>query len=207
MLDLVTLEGRFVVLEPLTMEHVPGLVLASTQARDTFSLTDVPADETDMKRYVKSALAEWDSGTMLPFATVRREAGRVVGSTRFGNVEFWDWPEGNPNQRGIHLPDVVEIGWTWLSPEAQRTAINTEAKLLMLTYAFETLQVHRVRLKTDARNERSRNAIERLGAKFDGIIRAAQTAYDGEIRDSAFFSILDSEWPAVKIRLSARLGL
>lgn len=205
MLDLVTLEGRFVRLEPLSMDHVPALVHAASQARDTYGLTDVPADETDMRRYVGAALAGRDSGAMLPFATIDSQVRRVVGSTRFGNVEFWNWPEGNPYQRGEHLPDVVEIGWTWLAPEAQRTGINTEAKLLMLTHAFESLRVHRVSLRTDSRNERSRKAIERLGAKFDGVIRASQTAYDGAIRDSAVYSILDSEWPEVKDQLAARL--
>lgn len=192
-------------LEPLAKDHIPGLVRAATQARDTYGLTDVPSEESDMLRYVRAALAGRQSGTMLPFATIDRQAQRVVGSTRFGNVEFWKWPDSNPHQRGENLPDVVEIGWTWLSSDAQRTGINTEAKLLMLTHAFETLRVHRVSLKTDARNERSRKAIERLGAKFDGVIRAAQTAYDGAIRDSAFFSILDSEWAEVKGRLEARL--
>jgi len=205
LLALVTLEGRHVLLEPLSLNHVPDLVHAAIQPRETFGLTDVPADELDMRRYVESALAGRNSGTMLPFATIDRKAERVVGSTRFGNVEFWSWPEGNLNQRGENLPDVVEIGWTWLSPDAQRTAINTEAKLLMLTYAFESLRVHRVSLKTDSRNERSRRAIERLGAKFDGVIRAAQTAYDGAIRDSAYYSVLDSEWPSVKSQLAARL--
>ncbi len=201
MLDLVTLEGRAVRLEPLSLDHVPALVRAATQSRDTYGLTDVPADEPDMRRYVNRALSGRDTGSTLPFAIIDRVTGKVVGSTRFGNIESWDWPTGNPHQRGEHLPDVVEIGWTWLAPEAQRTGINTEAKLLMLTHAFETWKVHRVSFRTDRRNERSRVAIERLGATFDGVVRAASIAYDGAVRDSAVYSILDSEWPGVKNRL------
>jgi RimJ/RimL family protein N-acetyltransferase len=132
-------------------------------------------------------------------------SGRVVGSTRYLNVEFWAWPAGNPLQRGAGLPDVVEIGATWLAPAAQRTPINTEAKLLMLTHAFEVWRVHRVSLMTDARNMRSRTAILRLGAKVDGVIRAARVAVDGVIRDTAAFSIVESEWPSVKAGLRVAL--
>ena len=205
MLDLVTLEGRRVLLEPLSLEHIPDLVQAANQSRETYTFTNVPADAASMGRYVETALAGRDSGIMLPFATIDRKAERAVGSTRFLNVEFWTWPVGNPQQRGKNLPDVVEIGATWLASGAQRTGINTEAKLLMLTLAFETWLVHRVSLQTDARNERSRIAIERLGAQLDGVIRAARVAFDGAVRDSAVFSILDSEWPAVKVQLAALL--
>ena len=205
MLDLVTLEGRNVRLEPMSIDHVPALVRAATQSRATYDLTDVPADEPGMRRYVDTALSLRDAAKALPFTTINRATGNVVGSTRFGNIEFWNWPAGNPHQRGERLPDVVEIGWTWLSPEAQRTGINTEAKLLMLTHAFESWMVHRVSFRTDSRNERSRAAIERLGARFNGVVRAASIAYDGAIRDSAVYSILDSEWPQVKDRLAGLL--
>src|SRR5688572_14752314 len=157
-----------------------------------------------MRAYVQSALAEHAARRAMPFATLDA-TGTVVGATRFGNIEFWTWPAGNPNQRGADVPDVVEIGWTWLSASAQRTAVNTEAKLLMLTHAFETWRVHRVSLMTDARNTRSRQAIERLGARADGVLRAQRPATDGGIRDTAAYSILDGEWPAVKARLRARL--
>ena len=203
--DLVPLEGRYVLLEPLSLNHIPDLVRAATQSRVTYHLTGVPSDESGMRRYVGTALSGRDSGTCLPFATFDRATGRVVGSTRFGNIEFWDWPVGNPHQRGEHLPDVVEIGWTWLAPDAQRTGINTEAKLLMLTHAFESWLVHRVCLRADRRNERSRAAIERLGAQFDGVVRAVQIAYDGTIRDMAVYSILDTEWPELKTRLAGLL--
>jgi N-acetyltransferase len=205
-LDPLTLEGRHVRLEPLTMAHVPLLLAAARGPRDTFAFTTVPADEAEAMTYVGAALRAHAAEKVLPFATVDRVAGRVVGSTRFLNVEFWDWPEDSPFQRGADRPDVVEIGATWLAPSAQRTAINTEAKLLMLTHAFETWRVHRVSLVTDARNMRSRNAILRLGARFDGVLRAVRVAADFTIRDTAAYSILDSEWPEVKAGLAARLG-
>ncbi len=205
MLTPVTLEGRHVWLEPLAPGHVPALLAAAAGSRESFALTYVPGDEAAMRQYVEGALAEQQAGRALPFATVDRDAKRVVGSTRFGNIEFWAWPAGSPLQRGADVPDVVEIGWTWLTPEAQRTAINTEAKLLMLRHAFETWRVHRVSLMTDARNMQSRNAILRLGARFDGVLRTARVASDGGIRDTAAYSILDSEWPAVKENLTARL--
>jgi len=201
----VTLEGRFVRLEPLSVAHIPGLVAAADGSRETYGFTLVPADEAEARAYVANALAEQEAGRALPFATIDRAAGRVVGSTRLFNIEYWPWPAGNVNQRGAERPDVVEIGWTWLAASAQRTPINTEAKLLMLAHAFDAWRVHRVSLMTDARNQRSRNAILRLGARFDGVLRAARPASDGTIRDTAAFSILDSEWPAIRTRLSTRL--
>ncbi len=201
----VTLEGRFVRLEPLGVAHIPGLVAAADGSRDTYGFTLVPTDEAEAHAYVANALAEQEAGRALPFATIDRAAGRVVGSTRLFNIEYWPWPAGNVNQRGAERPDVVEIGWTWLAASAQRTPINTEAKLLMLAHAFDEWRVHRVSLMTDARNQRSRNAILRLGARFDGVLRAARPASDGTIRDTAAFSILDSEWPAIRTRLSTRL--
>jgi N-acetyltransferase len=204
-LDPVTLEGLYVRLEPLTADHVPALLDVATGPRETFALTYVPSDVPSMRQYVATALADREAGRALPFATVDRQANRVVGSTRFGNIEFWTWPPGNPHQRGEHVPDVVEIGWTWLAASAQRSGINTEAKLLMLGHAFEHWRVHRVSLMTDARNTRSREAIQRLGACFDGVLRSARPASDGGIRDTAAYSILDSEWPAVKAALQARL--
>ena len=192
-------------LEPLSLDHVPALAAAASGPRETFMLTGVPDGESEAKAYVEYALAEQAVDRAVPFATVNRQSGLVVGSTRFFDISFWDWPAGDPNQRGADLPDAVEIGHTWLSVDAQRTGINTEAKFLMLTHAFETWQVHRVRLTTDARNERSRRAIERLGARLDGILRATRNAYDEGIRDSAYYSILDSEWPEVKQALRKRL--
>jgi RimJ/RimL family protein N-acetyltransferase len=194
-MELITLQGNLVRLEPLSVHHLRGLLEAAQLDQSTYSLTSVPTTETAMKSYLETAI---NNPLQMPFATIDTRVNRVVGSTRFA-LEFWAWE--NLLSRAPN-PDAVEIGWTWLAKDAQRSGINTEAKLLMLTHAFETWQVHRVTLKTDARNMRSRNAIERLGAKFDGVLRAAVPASDGGIRDSAYFSILASEWGAVKTRLS-----
>ena len=205
MLDSPVLQGRLVRPEPLTLAHVQGLVEAATAERETFRYTGVPLDLDSARSYVAKALAEQHDDTSIPFATIDMRSARVAGATRFMRIEYWDWPSGSPYQRGEELPDALEIGATWLAPWAQRTGINTEAKLLMLTYAFEAWHVYRVRFSTDARNARSRAAIERLGARPEGVLRAHHAAYDGEIRDSAFYSILDSEWPAAKAALAVRL--
>ncbi len=171
----VILEGRYVRLEPLTPGHARALAAAAAGPRETYALTTVPEGEPGTRGYIDTALRDQEAGRSLPFATVARSTGRVVGSTRFLNIEFWTWPAGHALQRGEDVPDVVEIGATWLAAEAQRTPINTEAKLLMLIHteakllmlihAFEEWRVHRVSLMTDARNERSRNAILRVGAR------------------------------------------
>ena len=193
----VTLEGRHVRLEPLAPAHVERLVVAANEDRATYRFTTVPADIGDMSDYVERARAASEAGTELPFATCSVATGAVVGSTRFLELEQWD---------GAAVPTVGEIGYTWLAASAQRTAINTEAKLLMLGHAFETWGVHRIHLKTDARNERSRNAIARLGARFEGVRRAHVPAADGGIRDSAYYSILAAEWPGVRDGLLRRLA-
>ena len=200
------LEGRHVRLEPLGVGHARDLLAAACGPRETYAFTTVPADEPSMVGYIEAALRDQEAGRALPFATVAKTTGRVVGSTRFGNIEFWPWLPGNSNQRGRDVPDVVEIGWTWLAADVQRTPVNTEAKLLMLAHAFETWRVHRVSFMTDAHNERSRRAILRLGARFDGVLRSARAASDGGIRDTAAFSILENEWPAVKTQLQSRLN-
>jgi len=202
----VTLEGRVVRLEPLAPRHLAPLLAAASGPRDSYGFTSVPANEAEIARWAETAFADRDAGRAMPFATVQRATGRAVGTTRFGNIEFWPWPSGSAFQRGEDRPDVVEIGWTWLAAGAQRTAVNTEAKLLMLTHAFEAWRVHAVRLQTDARNERSRNAILRIGARFDGVVRVSRVASDGIIRDTAVFSIIEAEWPEVKTRLQARLA-
>jgi RimJ/RimL family protein N-acetyltransferase len=202
----IVLGGRRVRLEPLTLDHVQPLLDAANESRANYGLTHVPSDEPTMRAYVTTAIATREQGLALPFATVDLAVGRVVGSTRFGNIEYWVWP----GARVLPLPSVdfeaAEIGWTWLAASAQRTAINTEAKLLMLTHAFETWRVRRVNLKTDARNERSRNAIARIGASFEGILRSHMPSYDGGVRDTALYSILASEWPAAKAALERRLA-
>ena len=201
----VVLEGRYARLEPLGVGHVRDLLAAASGPRESYAFTTVAADEPSTVRYIEAALRDQEAGRALPFATVAKATGRVVGSTRFGNIEFWAWPPGNANQRGEDAPDAAEIGWTWLAADAQRTPINTETKLMMLAHAFEAWRVHRVGLMTDARNERSRRAILRLGARFDGVIRAQRPGSDGAIRDTAAFSILDHEWPMVKRQLHSRL--
>ncbi len=202
----IALAGRGARLESLTLDHVAGLLGAANESRATYGLTNVPRDEAAMRAYVTTAIATREQGMALPFATIDRARDRVVGTTRFGNLEYWAWPY----ERVPPLPlvdfEAAEIGWTWLAASAQRTAINTEAKLLMLTHAFETWGLRRVNLKTDARNERSRNAILRIGASFDGVLRAHMPSYDGSVRDTAFFSLLASEWPAAKAALERRLA-
>jgi RimJ/RimL family protein N-acetyltransferase len=164
---------------------------------------------------VTDALAHVATGAHVAFATVRRggsggaggSAGpdRVVGATRFCEVAYWNWPPGATHQRR-GVPDVVDIGFTWLAGSAQRSPVNTEAKLLMMTHAFEVWEVHRVALQTDVRNKRSWAAIERIGGQLDGIMRADRPGADDTVRTSARFSIVASEWPAVKERLVARLA-
>lgn len=200
-----TLTGRFVRLEPLDHAHVGALVAAASEARDTYALTQVPADAAAMQAYVDEALTMAARGQAVPFATVDLRRGRVVGSTRFGNLERWSWPGAPlPPASPVGL-DAVEIGWTWLAASAQRTHVNTEAKLLMLAHAFDVWRVRRVTLKTDARNARSRANIERVGARLDGVLRAHMPAFDGGVRDSAVYSLLAAEWPAARERLAARL--
>ena len=140
----------------------------------------------------------------MPFATVRLSDDALVGSTRFFDLERWAWPPGHP-RHDLETPDVGEIGYTWLSAAAIRTAINTEAKLLMLTHAFETWRMLRVCFHTDARNERSRAALERIGGRFEGILRAHRIAADHIPRDSARFAIVEADWPTVKTRLRGLL--
>jgi RimJ/RimL family protein N-acetyltransferase len=203
----IVLTGTHVRLEPLTRAHVGALVDAATSgSRETYAFTTVPVTEAAAVAYIDEALRLQAAGRALPFATVDARSGRVVGSTRYLNVEFWSWPAGSSLQRGEEVPDVVEIGATWLAAAAQRTAINTEAKLVMLTQAFEVWRVHRVSLVTDARNARSRAAILRLGARFDGVLRVARVAVDGIIRDTAAYSIVEAEWPEVKAGLQRRLS-
>jgi RimJ/RimL family protein N-acetyltransferase len=203
--DSVVLTGAHVRLEPLARVHVPGLVAAAAEDPALYAWTPLALDADGMTRYIDTAVRWREEGTALPFATVRRADGRVLGSTRFFLIERWEWPAGHPNaSRGT--PDGCEIGYTWLSASAVRTAANTEAKLLMLAYAFEHWRVQRVCFHTDMRNERSRNALARLGAVFEGTLRAHRLASDLIPRDSARFSIVAAEWPGVRQRLTQRLA-
>lgn len=203
--DSVVLSGRYVRLEPLSRAHVAGLVAAAAEDPALYAWTPLPLAAEGMTRYVDTAVRWRAEGTALPFATVRLADGRVIGSTRFFLIERWDWPAGHPNASRSG-PDACEIGYTWLAASAIRTAANTEAKLLMLAHAFERWGVHRVCFHTDMRNARSREALARLGAVFEGTLRAHRLASDLIPRDSARFSIVASEWPGVRQRLTQRLS-
>jgi RimJ/RimL family protein N-acetyltransferase len=189
----VLLEGRHVRLEPLTRQHLPALV-AAAQDPEVFQYFVTPplGDVAEMTKWLESILKGQAAGTDVGWATVRRSDGRVVGATTYLDIRRVN--------RGL------EIGNTWLAKEAWRTPINTEAKLLQLTHAFETLGAWRVQLKTDERNIRSREAITRLGCTFEGILRKYQVRHDGFIRNTAMFSLLEAEWPAAKARLAAKLA-
>jgi N-acetyltransferase len=199
-----TLRGKFINLEPLDLKHVDALVTAAANNEELYRWSPVPQDKTTATKYIKTALAWQEAGTAVPFATIRLSDNAVIGSTRFWNIERWAWPQGHELYERP-TPDACEIGYTWLTRSAIRTAANTEAKLLMLAYAFETWKVSRVCFHTDMRNARSRVALERIGGKFEGVLRAHRMAADFIPRDSARFSILVSEWPETKKRLTALL--
>ncbi|RSS83306.1 GNAT family N-acetyltransferase [Streptomyces sp. WAC06614] len=211
----VLLAGRFVRLEPLAPHHTEALAVAGAEDRTTYAFTPVPHGVEAALEYIDRALADQAAGRSLPFAIVRRRDGRVVGSTRFLELDYWQGPLVWPSVPGVPygdpltaIPDAAEIGNTWLSPAAQGTGINTEAKLLMLRHAFETWGVRRISLRADARNTRSRVAMEKLGFTSEGVRRAHSRGLDGVVRSTAFYSILDEEWPTVRsiieLRLSAR---
>jgi N-acetyltransferase len=198
------LNGTRVRLEPLDRRHIAPLVAASSGDSSFYRWSFVPQGEEQVRTYVEQALSLAASGRALPFATVRQDDGVVIGSTRFFDLERWPWPaERRPRSDATY--DTCEIGYTWLAPAAIRTAANTEAKLLMLTHAFETWGLRAVTFHTDARNARSRAAIERVGGQFEGILRSHRLAIDFVPRDSARYSIVESEWPAVKERLARLL--
>lgn len=189
----IQLEGRFVRLEPLAADHAEGL-LAAARAPAIWTYMPVPPPDSvgDVQKWIEDAQHGQQAGTELAFATVRRADGRMVGSTRYLDIR-------RPHR-------ALEIGWTWLAPEAQRTPVNTEAKYLMLRHAFETHGAVRVQLKTDERNEKSRRAILGLGAIFEGVLRNYQTRpHDGYVRNTAMYGITERDWPDVKARLEARL--
>jgi RimJ/RimL family protein N-acetyltransferase len=198
-LDVPALDGSLVRLEPLSMSHAPDLQEAAEEDRSSYRFTLVPR-AAEVAAYLEAQCGRGSDG-LTPFAQVRVRDGRAVGCTA-----FWDprtWP-GRPELR------AVEIGWTWLASSVQRSGINVEAKLLLFTYAFETLGVARVDLKTDARNEASRRAIERLGARFEGVLRNWSPSWasgeEGMLRDSAMFSVIAAEWPTVKSALAVRVA-
>ena len=199
------LQGRHVRLEPLEFRHTEALVAASAADPSLYEWSLVPQGREAVERYIATALAWREAGTAVPFATVRLADSAVIGSTRFWEVERWAWPAGHA-QYGRTTPDVCEIGYTWLTATAIRSGANTEAKFLMLQYAFESWQVYRVSFHTDARNLRSRAALERLGARQEGLLRAHRMAADYTPRDSMRYSITAAEWPAAKRRLEGYLA-
>ncbi|HLS47466.1 MAG TPA: GNAT family N-acetyltransferase [Gemmatimonadales bacterium] len=187
----VTLEGKVVRLEPLGPEHEPALLAVAQDERIWRYTIHDPRTPEAMRAYVGSALSDRDRGEALPFVVFLRETGEIIGATRFHAISA-------PN-RGL------EIGFTWYAPRFWRTRVNTECKYLLLSYAFDRLGCIRVELKTDSRNDRSRNAILRLGAVEEGTLRSKVIMRDGHRRNAIYFSILDHEWPGVKQRLEGLL--
>ncbi len=196
----VTLTGEHVRLEPLTLDHADELVEAASADRSAYDLTWVPDHADAMTSYISGLLEDHAAGRVLPFAQCRTDTGEAVGCTRYLDPHWW---------RGRPEPDEIEIGGTWLGAGAQRTGINTEAKYLLLLYAFERLDVWRVAICTDARNQRSRDAILRIGASFEGVLRNHRLRSDTETpspRTTAVYSIVNDEWADVKHTLEERLG-
>ncbi len=192
MFEPVCLEGRGVRLEPLALSHAEGLLAASVDPEIwTYLMVPQPQTVSEMEAWIGAALDQQRLGNHLPFAIVDRARNAVCGTTRYLDIR--------PADR------AVEIGWTWLSREAQRTAVNTECKFLLLRHAFEKLGCERVQLKTDARNARSRTAIERIGGQFEGILRRYQRYWHGFQRDTAIYGIVAEAWPKVKEQLEAKL--
>ena len=191
-MDVPTLTGSRVILEPLSLAHVDALCETGLDPEIWRYTTSRVRNRDDMVLYVETALQWQREGTAVPFATIDRASKRVVGSSRFANIA----PE---HKR-------AEIGWTWIARDFQRTHVNTEAKYLMLRLAFEQWKYLRVELKTSSRNERSRAAILRLGAVEEGTLRKHMINSDGSSRDSVYFSIIDEEWPAAKARMEEMMG-
>ncbi len=187
----VTLQGRIVRLEPLSLEHVPGLAEVGLDPAIWRWTIARPSSEEDLREWAEAALANRAAGTEMPFVTIEASTGRPIGSSRYMNIVL-------EHRR-------LEIGWTWVAPPWQRSGANREAKLLQLRQAFEVLGCRRVEFKTDSRNEASRNALLGIGAQFEGIFRNHMVMPDGPMRHSAWYSVIDEEWPAVRYRLEASL--
>jgi RimJ/RimL family protein N-acetyltransferase len=187
----VTLEGRIVRLEPLSLEHVAGLAEVGLDPAIWRWTIARPVTEDDLRAWADAALANRAAGTEMPFVTIEAATGRPIGSSRYMNIVL-------EHRR-------LEIGWTWVAPPWQRSGANREAKLLQLRHAFEVLGCRRVEFKTDSRNEASRNALLGIGAQFEGIFRNHMVMPDGPMRHSAWYSVIDEEWPAVRDRLEGSL--
>lgn len=188
----VTLDGKRVRMEPMTANHLEALIAAGG-FDELWRWTAVSAaSREDMTNYVNAALAEAEKGVAVPFVTVDKQSGKIIGSSRFGNID-------SANLK-------TEIGWTWITPAFQRSHVNSEAKLLMMTHAFEVWKCVRVELKTDFLNQKSRNAMKRIGCVEEGVLRSNMLVQGGRYRDSIYYSVLSSEWPAVKERLTGLLA-
>jgi RimJ/RimL family protein N-acetyltransferase len=198
--DVPVLCGSLVRLEPLSVSHGEDLAISAEEDRAAYGFTRVPR-AWEVEEYLSAHFERAKGGKLAPLAQIRQDDGRAVGCTAYWDPRFW------PGRSGLY---AIEIGWTWLAASAQRTGINAEAKLLLLEYAFETMGVVRADLKTDARNEQSRRAIERLGARFEGVLRNWSQSHapgeEGLLRDSAMFSVIAPEWPATKATLRRRLA-
>jgi len=187
----IVLEGESVILAPLKLDYLDDLWKAAAHDSLWLWTMDIIKIKDDLQRYVETALNEFERKVSLPFVTIEKSSNTIIGSTRFGNID-------TKNRK-------AEIGWTWINPRWQRTQVNTETKFLMLRHAFEIWQCVRVELKTDALNEKSRNAILRIGAKEEGILRRHLITDAGRFRDTVYFSIIDSEWQTVKANLNEKL--
>jgi len=188
----VTLEGDLIRLEPLLLDHVPDLCQVGLTPSIWEWNTRRMTTPDDMRRYVEEAISERDRGESIPFAIVLRNSQKAIGSTRYGAIS-------REHRR-------LEIGWTWIGTAWQRTGVNSECKLLLMTHAFDRLGCRRLELKTDALNAASRKAILRIGAKEEGTLRSHMIAYDGRVRDTVYYSILADEWPTVRDALQARMA-
>jgi RimJ/RimL family protein N-acetyltransferase len=188
----VSLEGTYVRLEPLSIDHLPGLTQVGLDSEIWRWMPMFVQSPQDMRTLIEEALAEAEAGTMVPFATIERATGKPIGSTRYLSIV--------PQHRRL------EIGWTWLAPPWQHSAVNSEAKLLMLQHAFEKLGALRVEFKTDALNEPSRTALLKIGAVEEGVFRQHMVMPGGRRRDSAYYSVIEEEWPRVKGNLESRLA-
>lgn len=187
----VTLTGKYVRIVPMEMHHIPNLFEAAEHP-DIWAYMSMRVEQyADMESLVRGALASKETGTELPFVIEDQRSQRIVGSTRFLDISAAN--------------RSLEIGWTWLSPEVWRSPVNTECKYLLLKHCFETLGTVRVQIKTDGRNLRSQRAIERIGGVKEGVLRRSRIMYDGYVRDSVYYSILEDEWPGVKGRIEGRI--
>ena len=191
-IQLVTLDGRYVRLEPLSLKHLPNLCEGGLDPELWRWTTTIVRTHDEMKRYIEEALLQQQNGTALPFVTIERSSAKAIGSTRFGNID-----------RGHRR---VEIGWTWVMRPWERTPVNMEAKYLMLKHAFEMLGCIRVEFKTDSLNGPSRAALLRIGAKEEGLLQNHMVTYSGRIRHTVYYSMIDSEWPFIKKRLEEKLA-